>query len=136
MVCCANADNKATRCWWTRLRTRRLHSKEFLTSNQNNKGSSVSAFAPRTEERIQKCSSGETYRWRHAESHFSCSVCMSWLQDAARTGARNGEEQRLQDLSKQGLTGLKGDSLKNVVRHLNNTFTPVFDSDINSEPCE
>ena len=39
-------------------------------------------------------------------------------------------------LSKQGLSGLKGDPLRNAVRHLKNTFPPAFVIDDNSEPSE
>ena len=38
--------------------------------------------------------------------------------------------------SKQGLSGLKGDPLRSAVRHLKNTFSPVFVIDDNSEPSE
>ena len=38
--------------------------------------------------------------------------------------------------SKQGLSGLKGTPLRNAVRHLKNTFSPVLVIDDNSEPCE
>ena len=38
--------------------------------------------------------------------------------------------------SKQGLSGLKGDPLRNAVRHSKNTFPPVLVIDDNSEPCE
>ena len=50
--------------------------------------------------------------WGHGESHFSCLECGSWSQEAKKTGARGGEKQRQQDLL--GLSGLKGDPLRNV----------------------
>ena len=120
--------------------TRRLDTKEPLTGNQINKSLSVSvfsrSFAPRTEERIQKCSSGETYRWRHAETTFHVwKVCHGRRKqgELVQEAEKNSDSRTF---SMQGLTGLKGDPLRNAVRHLKNTFPPVFVIDDHSEPCE